>query len=79
MCRYRLSKSEIEREFGIDFDERFAAELERLEPLEKDGMIRRTKDGFDLTSWGRVFVRNVCMVFDAHLPQPGQRAFSRTL
>jgi oxygen-independent coproporphyrinogen-3 oxidase len=79
MCRYGLSKSEIAREFGIDFDERFAAELERLGPLEKDGMIRRTKDGFELTSWGRVFVRNVCMLFDAHLPQPGQRAFSRTL
>lgn len=79
MCKYRLAKSEIEAEFGIDFDERFANELERLAPLEKDGMIRRTDDGFELTSWGRVFVRNVCMVFDAHLPQPGHRAFSRTL
>ena len=79
MCTYRLAKSEIEREFGIDFDARFADELERLAPLEEDGMIVRTKDGFELTSWGRVFVRNVCMVFDAHLPQPGQRAFSRTL
>jgi oxygen-independent coproporphyrinogen-3 oxidase len=79
MCTYRLEKSEVEREFGIRFDDRFAAELERLAPLEEDGMIRRTADGFELTSRGRVFVRNVCMVFDAHLPQPGQRAFSRTL
>jgi oxygen-independent coproporphyrinogen-3 oxidase len=79
MCTYRLSKSAVERAFGIDFDARFAAELERLAPLVEDGMIRRTPDGFELTSWGRVFVRNVCMVFDAHLPQPGQRAFSRTL
>jgi oxygen-independent coproporphyrinogen III oxidase len=79
MCSYRLSKSEIAAEFGIDFDSRFADELSRLAPLEEDGMIERTDDGFDLTSWGRVFVRNVCMVFDAHLPQPGARAFSRTL
>ena len=79
LCRYRLAKSEIAAEFGIDFDERFADELSRLGPLEADGMIVRTPDGFELTSWGRVFVRNVCMVFDAHLPQPGQRAFSRTL
>jgi oxygen-independent coproporphyrinogen III oxidase len=79
MCSYRLAKSEIEREFGIDFDERFAPELARLAPLEDDGMIERTDDGFELTSRGRVFVRNVCMLFDAHLPQPGQRAFSRTL
>ena len=79
MCGYRLSKSSIEREFGIDFDARFGDAMARLDPLEKDGMIVRTKDGFELTSWGRVFVRNVCMLFDAHLPQPGQRAFSRTL
>ncbi len=79
MCRYRLDKSEIAAEFGIDFDARFADELSRLEPLERDGMIVRDADGFALTSWGRVFVRNVCMVFDAHLPKPGARAFSRTL
>jgi len=79
MCGYRLSKSAIERECGIDFDARFADELSRLEPLVADGMIVRTDDGFELTSWGRVFVRNVCMLFDAHLPQPGKRAFSRTL
>ncbi len=79
MCKYRLAKSEIEREFGIDFDERFGDAVERLGPLVEDGMIVLTKDGFDLTSRGRVFVRNVCMLFDAHLPQPGARAFSRTL
>ncbi len=79
MCTYRLSKSEIAAEFGVPFDQRFADELARLEPLERDGMIVRTDDGFELTSWGRVFVRNVCMVFDAHLPAPGQRVFSRTL
>jgi oxygen-independent coproporphyrinogen-3 oxidase len=79
MCSYGLAKSAIEHEFGIDFDARFADELARLQPLVDDGMIERTADGFDLTSWGRVFVRNVCMVFDAHLPSPGKRAFSRTL
>jgi oxygen-independent coproporphyrinogen-3 oxidase len=79
MCKYRLAKSEIEREFGIDFDARFGDAMERLGPLVDDGMVVPTGDGFELTSWGRVFVRNVCMLFDAHLPQPGQRAFSRTL
>jgi oxygen-independent coproporphyrinogen III oxidase len=79
MCTYRLSKRAVEREFGIDFDARFGEALERLGPLVDDGMVVPTDDGFELTSWGRVFVRNVCMLFDAHLPQPGQRAFSRTL
>lgn len=79
MCNYRLSKGALAREFGIDFDRHFADEVARLAPLAEDGMIRLTDDGFELTSWGRVFVRNVCMTFDAHLPKPGQRAFSRTL
>jgi oxygen-independent coproporphyrinogen-3 oxidase len=79
MCNYRLSKSAVEREFGIDFDARFGDAMERLGPLVDDGMVVQNDDGFELTSWGRVFVRNVCMLFDAHLPQPGQRAFSRTL
>ena len=79
MCGYRLAKSEIEREFDIDFDVRYGDALARLGPLAADGMIELNDDGFELTSWGRVFVRNVCMLFDAHLPQPGQRAFSRTL
>lgn len=79
MCTYRLRKSAIEREFGIDFDARYGDAMERVSPLVDDGMVVPTDDGFELTSWGRVFVRNVCMLFDAHLPQPGQRAFSRTL
>ena len=79
MCGYRLAKSEIEREFDVDFDERYGDAMSRLGPLVADGMIELTDDGFTLTSWGRVFVRNVCMLFDAHLPQPGKRAFSRTL
>ena len=79
MCAYRLSKSAIEREFGIDFDARYGDAITRLAPLADDGMVVLNDDGFELTSWGRVFVRNVCMLFDAHLPQPGQRAFSRTL
>jgi oxygen-independent coproporphyrinogen-3 oxidase len=79
MCRYLLSKSEIEREFGIDFDVRFAKEMAAVAPLERDGLIEPSEDGFALTSFGRVFVRNVCMVFDAHLPETGKRAYSRTI
>ncbi len=79
MCNYRLRRDVIERECGIDFDAYFADALPRLQPLVDDGMLVAIDDGWELTSWGRVFVRNVCMVFDAHLPDPGERKFSRTL
>jgi oxygen-independent coproporphyrinogen-3 oxidase len=47
--------------------------------LVDDGLIVMEEDGFALTSIGRCFVRNVCMLFDAHLPEEGQRRFSRTV
>lgn len=79
MCTYRLDFREVEREFGIDFDAYFADARERLRELAADGMVDLTPDGFALTSWGRVFVRNVCMVFDAHLPKAERPVFSRTV
>lgn len=80
MCRYRLIPAEIEAAHGIDFETHFADALARLEPLLADGMIRRIEDGYELTSAGRVFVRNVCMAFDEHLSRdPAERRFSRTL
>ena len=39
LCHCVLHKSEIESEFGIRFDEYFADELARLEPLQKDGLV----------------------------------------
>ena len=66
------------------FETYFAAALLTLQPLVEDGLVVLTADGFELTPLGRVFSRNVAMVFDAHLAKPteaasGQQQFSRTL
>jgi oxygen-independent coproporphyrinogen-3 oxidase len=82
MCTYRLGFREVEREFGIDFAARFPDATERLRAATEDGLVTLGDDGFELTSWGRVFVRNVCMAFDAYLGPPekaGARRFSRTV
>ena len=39
LCHGVLHKSEIEREFGIDFDEYFAPEIARLAPFVEDGLL----------------------------------------
>jgi oxygen-independent coproporphyrinogen-3 oxidase len=82
LCHEVVIKAEIEREFGIGFDEHFAAELERLRELERDGLARVESDRIHVAALGRIFIRNVAMVFDAYLrapaaPQPP--IFSRTL
>jgi len=81
MCTYRFDPERTSQQFGIDAETYFAEALAALAPMEADGIIVREGTGFALTSRGRVFVRNVCMAFDAHLDsKPGDKpVFSRTI
>lgn len=82
LCHGTLPKAEIEREFGIVFDEYFEADLARLTELERDQLVRLNPDSIEVTTLGRIFMRNVAMAFDARLNREElarQRVFSRTL
>ncbi|MBI3651084.1 MAG: oxygen-independent coproporphyrinogen III oxidase [Acidobacteria bacterium] len=81
LCHGLVIKSEIEREFGIHFDDHFALELARLADLERDQLVRREDDRIAVAALGRIFIRNIAMVFDAYLQTPAmqQKVFSRTL
>jgi oxygen-independent coproporphyrinogen-3 oxidase len=68
MCATRLDFAAIEARHGIRFEEHFAAELERLGPLAADGLVAREGRGLRILPRGRLLMRNVAMVFDAHLP-----------
>ncbi|MFI5402224.1 MAG: oxygen-independent coproporphyrinogen III oxidase [Planctomycetota bacterium] len=78
MCHFRVTREDVERRFGVRFDEAFARELEALEPLARDGLVRVDEGGITVAE--RLFVRNVCMVFDACLTRHGERPrWSRTV
>jgi oxygen-independent coproporphyrinogen III oxidase len=82
LCHAVVVKSEIAVEFGIDFDEHFAAELARLRELERDALVRLDDDCIEVAPLGRIFIRNVAMVFDAYLSKPQEqkaKTFSKTL
>jgi len=81
MCRYRFDPDAVARREGIDAHAYFADEIGRLGAFERDGMlVLDGRGGFELTSRGRLFVRNVCMTFDAHLdPHAEKPVFSRTV
>lgn len=69
-------------DLGPDGPREFAAELERLSPLERDGLCVVKGGEITLTALGRVFVRNVVMNFDAYLWRRGaaeRPTFSRTV
>ena len=82
MCNFHLDIRAVERAYGIDFASYFADSLRRLdEGPAAHGFVTRTPDAIDVTGTGRLFVRNVCMEFDAYLPKrEGEKpVFSRTV
>ena len=80
LCHCVLHKTEIETGFGISFDEYFADELKRLETLQADGLVALSSGSIAVTSLGRIFIRNVGMVFDRYLLKPQSKPlFSKTL
>jgi oxygen-independent coproporphyrinogen-3 oxidase len=82
LCHTVVLKSEIERDFGIDFDAHFAAELARLRELERDGLVRVEGDRIQVAPLGRIFIRNIAMAFDAYLNKAdaaNTQVFSKTL
>ncbi|MEK6302396.1 MAG: oxygen-independent coproporphyrinogen III oxidase [Acidobacteriota bacterium] len=79
LCHAVLVKSEIEREFEISFDQHFARELQTLKEFERDSLVRVHSDSIEVAPLGRVFIRNIAMVFDAYLDGERRQAFSKTL
>src|ERR1019366_1695900 len=82
LCHGLLHKAEIEREFGIDFDETFAPEIARLAPFVSDGLVELDGGVIGTSLLGRIFIRNIAMVFDPYLEKQkldGRPLFSKTL
>ncbi len=82
MCNFYLDGGEVSRRFGIDFDSYFARELQELrEGPVADGFLEVDGARLEVTPRGRLFVRNVCMVFDRYLREKtaGTPVFSRTV
>ena len=83
LCHCVIDKRNIERTFGLrSFDETFASAVARLPEFVEDGMVEVTADEIRVTTLGRIFIRNVAMLFDAYLEKKtadSPKIFSRTL
>ena len=84
MCNFHLDKRAVEARYGIAFDQTFERELAELRApggLIESGFITLGADALQVEPLGRLFVRNVAMVFDRYLA--GKKAdapiFSRTV
>ena len=78
MCDLKLNFSALSKALNIDFRKYFEDEIEALNTFEEDGLLVRNENGFDITDTGRLFVRNIAMLFDAHLSK-GEGRYSKTV
>ncbi len=81
MCNFRVSKADVERRFGIHFDDYFSEALRDLMDLAEEKLVELGPKELRVTERGRLFVRNVCMAFDRYLQAKaeGGPVFSRTV
>jgi oxygen-independent coproporphyrinogen-3 oxidase len=82
LCHTVIFKEEIGREFGVDFDSHFAGELAQLEAPREDGLVLVDDKEIRATWLGRIFIRNLAMLFDPYLEKQHLNAkplFSKTL
>ena len=79
----RFSASPVTRAASsFDFDSYFAPELQALQPFREDGLVLLTPSEIRTTWLGRIFIRNLAMVFDPYLEKQHLNAkplFSKTL
>lgn len=80
MCQGELLFEPLEQAWLIDFKSYFATELERLQEMQEQGLVRFGDDGVQVTAMGWYFVRGIAMVFDRYLQADRNRArFSRII
>lgn len=66
ICHFQLCFADIERRFGIDFCVYFAASMELLEQMQRDGLLELQPAGVRITPVGRLLINSICRVFDAY-------------
>ena len=84
MCNMQVRFAEVERRFGIAFEDYFREELEQLQAPEGavcQGFAEITPEGIFVQPLGRLFIRNIAMHFDAYLKRKHAEhpVFSRTV
>jgi oxygen-independent coproporphyrinogen-3 oxidase len=82
MCHGELDFDSIGRRHMIDFRDYFRGALERVVPLQDDGLVEVDARGLHATSRGRLLLRIIAMCFDRYLTPAADAAtprFSRTV
>ena len=65
---FKIDFKNFNEQFNIDFLKYFSEEINYLDELIKDGLLKITKEGIIISEIGRDFVQNIMNVFDKYDP-----------
>lgn len=74
MCLLRVRFGD----YGVDFKKVFASAFPKLGLMQADGLVEIFDDRFEVSNLGRLFLRNIAMLFDGRLAKGVQR-YSKTI
>jgi oxygen-independent coproporphyrinogen-3 oxidase len=66
MCDLEVDKADVERRFGIMFDEYFDRSLDRLQEFIDAGLVQQSLAEVRVVGAGRYVLRNIALCFDAY-------------
>jgi oxygen-independent coproporphyrinogen-3 oxidase len=78
MCRSRVDYDAFASRWGERPTDYFGDAIDRLTPLEDDGLLVRSDDALDITDLGRLFLRNIALEFDGRIAAEANR-YSRAI
>ncbi len=81
ICYSHLDFARMEEKYGLEFEDYFAEELERLKEPLVDGLVSLQDRVITVNPRGKLLVRNVAMIFDLYLRDAGDTVtrFSRVI
>ena len=82
MCNFTLNADQLKENFNVSFSEYCKNEISKLDTFIDDGLLVINERGLHVTDFGRGFVRNIAMIFDAYIKAPTADkplTFSRTI
>jgi len=78
MCDMELDYPKMSKIIEMDFEKYFGNTLSALSEFEEDGLISQSLQGFTVTDTGRLFIRNIAMIFDTYVGTSNLR-YSKTV
>lgn len=72
MCDFSFSRRSLQDRYGAHVDG-VLADAGDMQAFERDQLIEKTEDGFQVTHAGRPFVRTICAHFDTYLKRQAAR------